>query len=129
MNKSVLDVPLPSESHQTEELRKAIAEAEALGHQTAIAIGAKEKEIAALESEITDVRCKVTDENANKKVAIIDAAVDGATRELVHKRTVAQAELRYLKNLGGLIENRCSVGQSFLSNTTAQMKAGINFGE
>lgn len=126
MNKyDILSTPLPSESHQGEELREAVAHAEALGYGVAIEIGVKEKAIADKDKAITVKRLQSMADNEGKKVAVLEALADDAVKDEVYGRAVLQAELKYLKHVQGLIETRCSVGQSFLSNTTSQIKAGI----
>ena len=122
----ILNEPLPSESHETEQLRIAIAEAEALGYRVAIKIGEKSKEIAALERQITTNYTRALIEAKKEKVDIAKAMAEDAVKDLEMTKAEAEAELKFYKHVQGLVENRCSVGQSFLSNTTSQIKAGIN---
>lgn len=123
----ILNQPLPSESHETEELRTAIAGAEALGYGVAIKIGEKSKQIAAIDRQITANYTKtLLEQKKETKVAQAEAAANAAVMDLVMEKAEVDAELKYYKHVQHLIENRCSVGQSFLSNTTSQIKAGIN---
>lgn len=123
----ILNTPLPSESHDTEQLRSAIAEAEALGYGVAVNIGAISKQIAEMDKAITAQYTKtLLEQKKEVKVAQAEAAADDAVKDLVEERAVLDANLKYYKHVQHLIENRCSVGQSFLSNTTSQIKAGIN---
>ena len=122
----ILNQPLPAESHETEELKTAIAGAEALGYGVAIKVGEKGKQIASLERQITAEYARALIDNKGEKVIIAEAAADDAVKDLVLEKAQAEAELKYYKHVQHLIENRCSVGQSFLSNTTSQIKAGIN---
>ena len=124
----ILNQELPSESHQTEELKQAIAGAEALGYGVAIKIGERSNKIAALQRQITAAYAKALIENKGEKVIIAEAAADDAVKDLELEKAQVEAELKYYKHVQHLIENRCSVGQSFLSNTTSQIKAGINVG-
>lgn len=125
-NYNILNDPLPAESHETELLKIAVAGAEALGYGVAIKLGEKAKEIASLERQITTNYARALMENKGEKVIIAEAAADDAVKDLVLEKANVEAELKYYKHVQGLIENRCSVGQSFLSNTTSQIKAGIN---
>lgn len=125
-NYDILNQPLPSESHETELLKVAIAGAEALGYGVAIKIGERAKQIAALDRQITSNYARALIENKGEKVIIAEAAADDAVKDLVLEKVQTEAELKYYKHVQHLIENRCSVGQSFLSNTTSQIKAGIN---
>lgn len=122
----VLNDQLASESHDTEKLREQIASAESLGYTVAIRIGVLEKMIAASDRQITANRMMSLSQNNDKKVAVAEAVADDAVKDLVYTRAETEAELKYYKYVGKLIENRCSVGQSLLSNTTSQIKAGIN---
>ena len=124
----ILKQELPSESHETELLKQAIAGAEALGYGVAIKIGEHSKQIAALDRQITANYAKALIENKGEKVIIAEAAANDAVKDLELEKAQTKAELQYYKHVQHLIENRCSVGQSFLSNTTSQIKAGINLG-
>lgn len=124
----ILKEELPSESHDTESLKQAIAGAEALGYGVAIKIGERSNQIAALQRQITANYARALIENKGEKVIIAEAAADDAVKDLELEKAQVEAELKYYKHVQHLIENRCSVGQSFLSNTTSQIKAGINLG-
>lgn len=124
----ILNQELPSESHDTESLKQAIAGAEALGYGVAIKIGERSNQIAALQRQITANYARALIENKGEKVIIAEAAADDAVKDLELEKAQVEAELKYYKHVQHLIENRCSVGQSFLSNTTSQIKAGINLG-
>lgn len=128
MNKyDILNQPLPSESHESEELKTAIAGAEALGYGVAIKIGARAKEIARIDKAITSLyTTTLLAQKKELKVSQAEAAADSAVADLVEEKALLEAEVKYYKHVQHLIENRCSVGQSFLSNTTSQIKAGIN---
>lgn len=124
----ILNQELPAESHDTESLKQAIAGAEALGYGVAIKIGERSNQIAALQRQITANYARALIENKGEKVIIAEAAADDAVKDLELEKAQVEAELKYYKHVQHLIENRCSVGQSFLSNTTSQIKAGINLG-
>lgn len=122
----ILNTPLPSESHEIEELKTAVAGAEALGYGVAIKIGERSKQIADLDRQITANYTRALIENKAEKVIVSTALADDAVKDLVLEKVKVEAELKYYKHVQNLIENRCSVGQSFLANTTSQIKAGIN---
>ena len=60
------------------------------------------------------------------KVAAMEARARADTATQREKMEELEAEIRNLKRLNSIIENRCSVGQSFLSNISAMIRAGIN---
>ena len=122
----VLNIPLPAESHETEDLRKAIAEAEALGYDVAKKVASYSIEIAHIERAITVEKTRVLIKNSKDKVAIAEAKAEVAVADLTEELVKKEAELKFYKHVQGLISTRCSVGQSLLSNTTSQIKAGIS---
>lgn len=127
---TILNIALPSESHDSEQLREAISKAEALGYMVAVNIKNISDQIADVEKQITVEHTRaLLAQGRDVKVAQAAAAADLAVKDLVHQKMLLESQLKYEKHVQHLVENRCSVGQSFLSNTTSQIKAGINLPE
>lgn len=123
---SFLALPLPAESHKVEELRQAIAKAESFGYSIAKEIEKLDQQLIKLETGLAIARMESMKKHSGEKVVVLEAKVQADVAEVVQKKASLEADLKYLKHLQRLIENRCSVGQSLLANLTSQIKAGIN---
>ena len=107
-------------------LMEMIAESEAWGDSIAMRLKKTEVLLASEEANIDKQWQESMDANAKEKVAVAEARAKAATADSRQKAAEYAAEVKYLKKVGQIIENRCSVGQSFLSHSTALIKAGIN---
>ena len=123
---SFLATPLPAESHKVEELRQAIAKAESFGYSVAREMEKLDQQLIKLETGLTIARMESMKKHSGEKVVVLEAKVQADVAEVVEKKAGLEADLKYLKHLQRLIENRCSVGQSLLANLTSQIKAGIS---
>ena len=107
-------------------LMELIAESEAYGESVARELKQNEVSLAHYEAVLDREWRESMDANSKEKVAVAEARAKAATADTRQKVAEYAAEIKYLKNVGQIIENRCSVGQSFLSHSTAMIKAGIN---
>lgn len=122
----LLTQPLPTEDIQHQELRQAIAQAESLGVVIARKLQSLDHSLAAAKAAYSVALSGAMEAHSGQKVAITAAKAEAATAAQLEQIQKAEADIRYYKQIQRLIENRCSVGQSFLSNMTAQVKSQIN---
>ncbi len=120
----LLALPLPSDN--AVELMDLISESEAWGDRVASWIKTAEVQLSKEKSMFDIMWDNSIAQNSKMKVAAMEsrARADTATQREVLEQL--EAEIRNLKRLNSIIENRCSVGQSFLSNISAMIRAGIN---
>ena len=123
---SILSIPLPVDDQAG--IMSAVASCEALSYGISDKIRTAEERIASLEHSYTVKWMSSMVSSPGDKVAISEARAKSATADIANEIAVLAAEVKYLKHVGKIIETRCSVGQSILSNYTAQIKAGIGSG-
>lgn len=108
------------------ELMKTIAEAEVHGDAVAILLFKAEHRLAELQYQYDVSYGESLSANSKEKVVVAEAKAKKDAAHIKKDMDATLAEIKYYKKVGALIENRCSVGQSFLSHSTAMIKAGIN---
>ena len=108
------------------ELMKTIAEAEVHGDAVAILLFKAEQRLAELQYQYDVSYGESLSANSKEKVVVAEAKAKKDAAHIKKDIDATLAEIKYYKKVGALIENRCSVGQSFLSHSTAMIKAGIN---
>ena len=123
---SILSIPLPVDDQVG--IMSAVASCEALSYGISEKIRIAEERIASLEHSHTVKWMSSMVSSPGDKVAISEARAKSATADIANEIAILAAEVKYLKHVGKIIETRCSVGQSILSNYTAQIKAGIGSG-
>ena len=123
---SILSTPLPVDDQVG--IMSAVASCEALSYGISEKIRRAEERIASLEHSYTVKWMSSMVSSPGDKVAISEARAKSATADIANEIAILAAEVKYLKHVGKIIETRCSVGQSILSNYTAQIKAGIGSG-
>ena len=106
-------------------LMELIAESESYGDTVAQELKKNEVGLAHYEAVLDREWQESMDANSKEKVAVAEARAKAATADTRQKVSEYTAEIKYLKKVGQIIENRCSVGQSFLSHSTAMIKASI----
>ena len=57
------------------------------------------------------------------------AKLEASLAENLHKIEQKEAEMKYWRSIGKLIENKISLGQSILANITSQVRSGMYFNE
>ena len=119
----ILSEELPTDNPVV--LMDMIAQSEALGDQVARDMQAKEYDLAKIRQVFDLLKADTIIEYKHEKVAVIEARVMAATAEDMARAAEIEADIKYLKRVSSMIERRCSLGQSFLSHLTAQLKAGI----
>lgn len=120
----LLALPLPSDN--AVELMDLISESEAWGDRVASWIKTAEVQLSKEKSMFDIMWDNSIAQNSKMKVAAMEARARADTATQREKMEELEAEIRNLKRLNSIIENRCSVGQSFLSNISAMIRAGIN---
>lgn len=120
----LLALPLPSDN--AVELMDLISESEAWGDRVASWIKTAEVQLSKERSMFDIMWDNSIAQNSKMKVAAMEARARADTATQREKMEELEAEIRNLKRLNSIIENRCSVGQSFLSNISAMIRAGIN---
>lgn len=120
----LLETPLPSDN--AVELMELISESEAWGDRVASWIKTAEVQLSRERSMFDIMWDNSIAQNSKMKVAAMEARARADTATQREKMEELEAEIRNLKRLNSIIENRCSVGQSFLSNISAMIRAGIN---
>lgn len=120
----LLETPLPSDN--AVELMELISESEAWGDRVASWIKTAEIQLSKERSMFDIMWDNSIAQNSKMKVAAMEARARADTATQREKMEELEAEIRNLKRLNSIIENRCSVGQSFLSNISAMIRAGIN---
>lgn len=120
----LLALPLPSDN--AVELMELISESEAWGDRVASWIKTAEVQLSKEKSMFDIMWDNSIAQNSKMKVAAMEARARADTATQREKMEELEAEIRNLKRLNSIIENRCSVGQSFLSNISAMIRAGIN---
>ena len=120
----LLETPLPSDN--AVELMDLISESEAWGDRVASWIKTAEIQLSKERSMFDIMWDNSIAKNSKMKVAAMEARARADTATQREKMEELEAEIRNLKRLNSIIENRCSVGQSFLSNISAMIRAGIN---
>lgn len=120
----LLETPLPSDN--AVELMELISESEAWGDRVASWIKTAEVKLSRERSMFDIMWDNSIAQNSKMKVAAMEARARADTATQREKMEELEAEIRNLKRLNSIIENRCSVGQSFLSNISAMIRAGIN---
>ena len=120
----LLETPLPSDN--AVELMDLISESEAWGDRVASWIKTAEVQLSKEKSMFDIMWDNSIAQNSKMKVAAMESRARADTATQREKMEELEAEIRNLKRLNSIIENRCSVGQSFLSNISAMIRAGIN---
>lgn len=120
----LLETPLPSDN--AVELMELISESEAWGDRVASWIKTAEVQLSKEKSMFDIMWDNSIAQNSKMKVAAMESRARADTATQREKMEELEAEIRNLKRLNSIIENRCSVGQSFLSNISAMIRAGIN---
>ena len=120
----LLETPLPSDN--AVELMELISESEAWGDRVASWIKTAEVQLSRERSMFDIMWDNSIAQNSKMKVAAMESRARADTATQREKMEELEAEIRNLKRLNSIIENRCSVGQSFLSNISAMIRAGIN---
>lgn len=120
----LLALPLPSDN--AVELMDLISESEAWGDRVASWIKTAEIQLSKEKSMFDIMWDNSIAQNSKMKVAAMESRARADTATQREKVEELEAEIRNLKRLNSIIENRCSVGQSFLSNISAMIRAGIN---
>lgn len=120
----LLALPLPSDN--AVELMDLISESEAWGDRVASWIKTAEVQLSKEKSMFDIMWDNSIAQNSKMKVAAMESRARADTATQREKMEELEAEIRNLKRLNSIIENRCSVGQSFLSNISAMIRAGIN---
>ena len=120
----LLETPLPSDN--AVELMELISESEAWGDRIASRMKTAEVQLSRERSMFDIMWDNSIAQNSKMKVAAMEARARADTATQREKVEELEAEIRHLKRLNSIIENRCSVGQSFLSNISAMIRAGIN---
>lgn len=120
----LLETPLPSDN--AVELMELVSESEAWGDRVASWIKTAEIQLSKERSMFDIMWDNSIAQNSKMKVAAMEARARADTATQREKMEELEAEIRNLKRLNSIIENRCSVGQSFLSNISAMIRAGIN---
>lgn len=120
----LLALPLPSDN--AVELMDLISESEAWGDRVASWIKTAEVQLSKEKSMFDIMWDNSIAKNSKMKVAAMESRARADTATQREKMEELEAEIRNLKRLNSIIENRCSVGQSFLSNISAMIRAGIN---
>lgn len=121
---SELSIQLPTDN--AVELMELIARSEVLGDQVAREIKEEELSLSYHEALLAEKWEQAINEHSKEKVAVMQARAEAAVASINRDIANTTARIKYLKSVNKLIESRCSVGQSFLSNMTAMVKAGIN---
>ena len=120
----LLETPLPSDN--AVELMELISESEAWGDRVASWIKTAEVKLSKERSMFDIMWDNSIAQNSKMKVAAMESRARADTATQRERMEELEAEIRNLKRLNSIIENRCSVGQSFLSNISAMIRAGIN---
>ena len=120
----LLETPLPSDN--AVELMELISESEAWGDRVASWIKTAEIQLSKERSMFDIMWDNSIAQNSKMKVAAMESRARADTATQRERMEELEAEIRNLKRLNSIIENRCSVGQSFLSNISAMIRAGIN---
>ena len=120
----LLETPLPSDN--AVELMELISESEAWGDRVASWIKTAEVKLSRERSMFDIMWDNSIAQNSKMKVAAMESRARADTATQRERMEELEAEIRNLKRLNSIIENRCSVGQSFLSNISAMIRAGIN---
>ena len=123
MEYAILSEELPTDNPVV--LMEMIARSEALGDQVARDLRESERNLARANELLSTERSDTILMHKAEKVAVIEAYVDIDVSEHVKVVSQIEADIKYLKRVSSMIERRCSLGQSFLSHMTAQLKAGI----
>lgn len=106
-------------------LMEMLAQSEALGDQVARDLRECEIQLSKVSELIELRRSNAIVENKAEKVAVMEARASAEVSEFVSEASRIEADMKYLKRVSAIVERRCSMGQSFLSHITAQVKAGI----
>lgn len=120
----VLRTELPTDNPV--ELMALIAESEVLGDRVASEIRTAELSLSSLNNHLSTASAEAAEKYRTEKVAVMELKIASDVSDIQQAIDELTAEIRYLKRVNSAIEARCSVGQSFLSNMTAMVRAGIN---
>lgn len=118
----VLQVPLTTDSPET--LFKEIATIESLSYLAVRLAANTEVEIAKLNDSLRKERAenigKATGTQLEKNIQL-----EAASASTLNSIERCEAEMKYWRAIGKLIENKVSLAQSILANITSQVKAGL----
>lgn len=118
----VLQVPLTTDSPET--LFKEVATIESLSYLAVKLAAGMEMEIAKLNDTLRREKAenigKATGTQLEKGIQL-----EAASATTLNRIEKCEAEMKYWRAIGKLIENKVSLAQSILANITSQVKAGL----
>lgn len=120
----VLNEPLNTDSPNV--LMSQIAKAEAYSHILVSMLVSVEDGIAKTEQELAEKKASIVDKYKAEKNDVMNIKIEGEISEEMTQLSLRKSRANKYKSLIKIIDRRCSLGQSILSNVTASIKAGIN---
>ena len=122
INVDALKTPIPIDS--PEQIMDCASRAEAIGISVAEQLRVRNEILSGLNKKRTLQYASALSEFAGEKVAVAQAKAAERVSDVDNEIAIEEAQIMYLKYVGNLVDRRCSLCQSFLSNMTAMAKAG-----
>ena len=121
---AILDEPLDASSPEV--LTEQISKAEAYSHVLVELLAISEHAIEQAQATLSKDKSSIIDKYKSEKNDVMNIKVEGDLAEQIKDMNNLRVEANKIKSIIKLIDRRCSIGQSMLSNITASIKAGIN---
>lgn len=122
--KELLETPLDTSSPEV--LTSQISQIESYSHTLVDILAEVENSAEDAQRVLSEKKASIVDKYKSEKNDVMNIKVDGELAEEIKKLNTLKVKANKIKSIIKLIDRRCSIGQSILSNITASIKAGIN---
>lgn len=122
--KQLLETPLDTSSPEV--LTSQISQIESYSHTLVDILAEVENRAEDAQRILSEKKTSIVDKYKSEKNDVMNIKVDGELAEEIKSLNSLKIQANKIKSIIKLIDRRCSIGQSILSNITASIKAGIN---
>ena len=122
--KQLLETPLDTSSPEV--LTSQISQIESYSHTLVDILAEVENKAEDAQRILSEKKTLIVDKYKSEKNDVMNIKVDGELTEEIKSLNSLKIQANKIKSIIKLIDRRCSIGQSILSNITASIKAGIN---
>ena len=122
--KELLETPLDTSSPEI--LTSQISQIESYSHTLVDILAEVENSAEGAQRVLSEKKALIVDKYKSEKNDVMNIKVDGELAEEIKSLNSLKIQANKIKSIIKLIDRRCSIGQSILSNITASIKAGIN---
>lgn len=122
--KQLLETPLDTSSPEV--LTSQISQIESYSHTLVDILAEVENRAEDVQRILSEKKTSIVDKYKSEKNDVMNIKVDGELAGEIKSLNSLKIQANKIKSIIKLIDRRCSIGQSILSNITASIKAGIN---